>query len=150
MNNYMLKKVTLALFSISPIFCNFSFSQEISLRNNLVKQGFKCEANICSFNKDDADIRYVFNNNSVNISSFLPTEDIDLLITPCRTAFKVYLDNGADTADKMLLSRIDNNSNYLDDDMIFYSRTIGDYFVSVGYFSSLGKNATCYISKVAK
>lgn len=131
------------------IFCFLVFS--LSLANAefidvLKMDGFNCQDDQCTKNKG-GDIFYVFNEESVNMRA--ATSDSAKINSSCDIVFDYFLDEYESRDAKLLLAaRANDHNDFLDKNLVFYSKTMNDFYVSVGVFDGLKeKHVVCYLSK---
>lgn len=148
-------KKTLMIFALSIGMIAVA-NANASLIEDIKISGFKCENNECVSTIDGANVSYKFKDDGVvvyvksKIQKSTAFAQYSLNANYCYTAFKSFLGaKDAKTAFQMALIRLNDNSSYLDDNYILYSKRFDSYMVSIGGgVINNEAQVLCYINKL--
>lgn len=144
----MVRVIFKSIFIICLSF-SFSIASDDALKSKLINENFQCLSDTCTMKSEGVDVRYVFLEDGVNIIAFANASNEGILTKYCDMAFNEYLGDESEIASKLLMSRMNNKDEYLEKNLIFYSKALGDNYISVGAFATQNtQNTTCYIKKI--
>lgn len=137
-------RVIFKVFITVFLLLSFANANE-SLKGFLIKNDFQCERDHCKLVTSKLDVNYFFGDNFINVNAIGLEEQS--LTSYCDLVFNYSLEEDeSKQAREMLQSRIDGHNSYLDENLIFYSKTIYPHYVSVGFFNGVDKkHVSCYI-----
>ncbi|PWD90363.1 hypothetical protein [Ignatzschineria cameli] len=139
----MVREIFKTVFFIFIFTLGFANAEFI---DDLKREGFECKENICT-KIADSDISYFFGENSINLRIIVPKDSN--IKASCSQVFEHLLEEDeVKKAESLFMARINDHNEFLDNNLVFYSRSFGDLYVSVGFFNGRESTHTvCYLSK---